>query len=73
LAEDFVESFGDLLNAVGTPNPAYRQWFREMLEETAPNGVIVFAAEYERNYHEAFLASGPSDYRKAMPPGFRGK
>ena len=73
LVEDFVASFGGLLDAARTPNPAYRQWFHEMLEETAPTGVIVFAAEYQGSYENAFLADGPSDYRKAMPPGFRGK
>jgi hypothetical protein len=72
LVEDFVVRHSDLLDTARNPNTAYRQWFREMLEETAPAGVMVFAAEYQGNYEYAFLADRRSDYRKAMPPGYRG-
>jgi len=52
-------------------NTEYVEWYKEMLEQTAPNGVLVFGCDGGAWYEHAFTWGGPSDFRMAMPPGFK--
>jgi hypothetical protein len=70
LVKGFIVLYPNLLAAAVMPNLPYRRWFREMLDETAPGGVLIFHREYGPHYEHAYLAGTSSDYRKPLPPGF---
>ena len=69
LTENFIATYADKLEKARVPNPAYVDWFREMLEKTAPDGHFLLYDEMEY-YEQAFSWQIPRNFKMPMPPGF---
>ena len=72
LTEGFTDSCSELLAQASVPNKDYAAWYREMLEQTSPEGVMIFMSDYGPSHEYAFCWGEPRDFRMAMPPGFTG-
>lgn len=70
-AEKFQRHYAPRLGPARRPNPDYVRWYREMLERTAPLGVLIFSSDMGPDYEYAYTWGPPRDFRMPMPPGFR--
>lgn len=71
--EKFVDVYRDELSRAQRPNPEYVSWYQRMLEETGPEGLLIFSSDYGSHYEYAYVWGEPSEFRMPMPPGFRGR
>jgi len=46
LSDRLLAAFSDLAAAAHHPDPAYVAWYRAMLAQTAPRGLIYFSADF---------------------------
>lgn len=69
-AQKFMGKYERDLPPARHANPAYVAWYREMLERTAPEGILIFGCDMGPWYEHAFTWGPPGDFRMPMPPGF---
>ena len=72
LMADFLEAHPHIKAAASEPIPGYVAWYREMLESTAPDGILIFCSEYGADHEYAYTWGPPQNFRMPMPPGFSG-
>lgn len=67
LADKFIESFPAIAAAGVGRDPAYVEWYREMLEATAPETFPIAYADWDlpKDHLETF---GPKKLKLPMPP-----
>ncbi len=70
LADGFLSSYLSLAASARQANAKYVAWYREMLEATGPEGVLIFSCEYGPDHEYAFTLDERKDFRMALPPGF---
>jgi hypothetical protein len=68
LAQRFIAAFPHVAYAGWGPDEAYARWFVEMLERTAPNGVVYTHGEYEPDLPGQLYASHCQVTRVTGPP-----
>jgi len=68
--DNFIEVYKVKLQKARVPNPVYVNWFKEMLEKTAPDGHFLFYCDPDPYFEYAFTWGYPEDFRMPMPPGF---
>ena len=71
LTVKFIAAYPKLVNAARQRNFEYVKWYREMLELTEPEGMLIFACD-GRSYHTyAFTWGAPRGFTMPIPPGYR--
>lgn len=70
LAYKFRTTYPKLVNAARKPNVEYVNWYREMLEVTEPEGILLFWCD-GRPSHEYAFTWGVPKVEMPMPPGYR--
>jgi len=70
LAEKFISAYPKLVQKARKHNAEYVAWYRQMLEQTEPDGVLVFWRDLGPDYEYAFLFDEPDGWRMPMPPGY---
>jgi len=72
LTAKFIAAYPKMVNAACQQNFEYVKWYREMLERTEPEGMLIFACDGSHSYHTyAFTWGPPRDFQMPMPPGYR--
>jgi len=71
LADKFIAAYPKILEIARKPNAEYVAWYRQMLEQTEPDGVLTFWRDFGPDYDYAFLFDDPDGWRMPMAPGYR--
>jgi hypothetical protein len=70
LAAKFIERFPELSKACAGKDPAYANWYSQMLQETAPDGLVYAYADYP--VAEGYLpVQNKPGLRIQLPPRWR--
>lgn len=70
LAIEFRNAFPRIMRASSLPNPEYVEWYRTMLDQTKPDGVLIFSCDFGPHYEYAFTWGEPRNFKMPMPPGY---
>ena len=68
--ESFINAYPRLLRQATEPNSEYVHWYREMLEQTGPQGVLIFSHLMGDSYEYASTWGEPKGFKMRMPPGY---
>lgn len=68
--QKFIEKYPEILRGAKSPNPQYVKWYKDMLIQTAPEGVLIFGCDMGAWYEHAFTWGEPEDFKMPMPPGY---
>jgi hypothetical protein len=73
LAKRFIVEFAKFAEQGKHPDPAYVRWFSNMLESTAPHGVIYAFADMESPVDRMFTSFCDKNITVRVPPVWGGK
>jgi len=73
LARRFILVFPNFAQQGKHPDPAYARWFSNMLEATAPNGVIYAFADMESPTDRMFISFCGGNIVVRVPPVWGGR
>lgn len=71
MADKFQNKYPKILNDARVSNAQYVSWYKEMLERTSPEGILIFCCDYGPYYEYAFTWGEPKNFQMPMPPGFK--
>jgi len=71
LTAKFITAYPKLVHAARQRNFEYVKWYREMLELTEPDGMLIFACDGGPYHEYAYTWGPPRGFKMPMPPGYR--